>query len=260
MSTKLSTPSPRPRRPSRRNRTARLLGAAIVLAGCPIIPASTAAAQQVVYDPRNHLENSLQAARQLEGLTNDARQLANEARMLAASPYSHLAESSRSLRDAAELARSVRGVASSLGELERQFADLYPENPGAFDPDRLLAQGAARTTTARRTAEDLARTAAELERLGSGRDRRLAGALSASEAAEGQTAAVQSSNQMLAVLAEDLAAMRTILLAQARVLAETSAREATDRAAAAESRRRFWARRADILPPPRFDPLGRARN
>lgn len=214
----------------------------------------------MVYDPRNHLENALQAARQLEALANDARQLALEARMLSASPYSHLAQSSQALRDSAELARTVRGVASSVSELERQFAELYPDDPGRLAPDRLLAQGAARTTTARRTAEDLARTAAELERLGGGRDRRLAGALAASENAEGQTAAVQSSTQMLAVLAEDLAAMRTVLLAQARLMAEATAREAADRAAAAETRRRFWARPAVTPPPPRFEPFGRARD
>lgn len=245
----------RDRGPPRRLVLAALFGCGLAL----IPPAAPARAQQVVYDPRNHLENALQAARQLEGLANDARQLANEARMLATSPYSHLAESSQTLRDAAELARTVRGVASSVDQLERQFADLYPDDLSSLTPDRLRAQGVGRTATARRTAEDLARTAAELERLSGGRDRRLAGALAASEGAAGQTAAVQSSTQMLAVLAEDLAAMRTVLLAQARLMAEATAREAADRAAAAEARRRFWARPAAAPVPPRFDPFPQAR-
>ena len=70
------------------------------------------------------------------------------------------------------------------------------------------------------TAEDVARTAAELERLGTARQGRVSGALDSSVAAEGQTAAIQSTNQLLAVLAEDLAALRTIMLAQSRLMAE----------------------------------------
>lgn len=248
MWTPFSTPSPRR---SRRNRT---LGSfAVLLVGSCALGASPAAAQWVVVDPTNHATNLLQAARQLESL-------ANEARSLAASPYSHLTENSQSLREMAELARSARGLAASVGDLEQQFRDLYPDDLSGADLDRLLAQGGARTDTARRTAGDVARVAAELERLGQGRDRRLSGALSASESAQGQTAAVQSTNQILAVLAEDMAALRTILLAQSRLLAEATAREAADRAAGDEARRRRWSGRATPPPAPAFDPLRHARD
>lgn len=248
MLTPFSTPSPRR---SRRNRIrpglAALAGAAALCAAGP------APGQQVVFDPRNHIENALQAARQLESL-------ANEARSLAASPYSHLAESSQALRDMAELARTARGLASSAEGLERQFRDLYPDDLSGADLERLLTQGGARAETARRTAQDVARMAAELERLGRGREQRLGGALAASEGAAGQTAAVQSTNQMLAVLAEDLAALRTIMLAQSRLMAEAVAREAADRAAGDEARRRRWARPAAAPSAPDFDPLPHARD
>ncbi|SJM45888.1 Conjugative transfer protein TrbJ [Brevundimonas diminuta 3F5N] len=210
-------------------------------------------AQQVVFDPRNHMENALQAARQLESL-------ANEARSLAASPYSHLARNSQTLQDMAELARTARGLAASVEGLEQQFADLYPEDLSGADALRLLEQSRDRSANARRTAEDLARTAAELERLGQGRGRRLSGALEASQAAQGQTAAVQSSNQMLAVLAEDLAALRVIMLAQARLMSEGAARGSAERAAGVEARRRAWARPVAVPNPPAFDPLSNARN
>lgn len=248
MWTPFSTPSPRR---SRRNRLATGLFAG--LAGALVLGASPAAAQWVVVDPTNHATNLLQAARQLESL-------ANEARSLAASPYSHLTENSQSLREMAELARSARGLAASVGGLEQQFRDLYPDDLSGADLDRLLAQGGARTDNARRTAEDVARVAAELERLGQGRERRLSGALSASEGAEGQTAAVQSTNQMLAVLAEDMAALRTILLAQSRLMAEATAREAADRASGDEARRRRWSGQAATPAAPAFDPLRHARD
>ncbi len=236
--------------PNRSRRNRRLA----ILASLPLLGLSwPAQGQQVVFDPRNHLENALQAARQLESL-------ANEARSLAASPYSHLVGNSQTLRDMADLARSARGIATSVDGLERQFESLYPDDLGGADALRLLEQSQARTANARRTAEDLARTAAELERLGQGRNVRLAGALSASQTASGQTAAVQSSNQMLAVLAEDLAAMRTALLAQSRLMAEATAREAAERAAGAEVRRRAWGRAVTPPSAPAFDPFSRDRN
>ncbi|WP_191554988.1 conjugal transfer protein TrbJ [Brevundimonas aurantiaca] len=250
MSTPSSTPSPRRSRPSS---SLRVLASGLVAASFLGAAPAPAPAQQVMFDPRNHIENALQAARQLESL-------ANEARTLAASPYSHLTRNSQSLRDMAELARTARGLATSVEGLEQQFAELYPDDLSGADLARLVAQGEARTAAARRTAEDVARTAAELERLGQGRNGRLTGALSASEAAVGQTAAIQSSNQMLAVLAEDLAALRTVMLAQSRLLAETTAREAADRAAGDEARRRRWSAPVTTPTAPVFDPLSHARD
>ncbi|MCH4267308.1 MAG: conjugal transfer protein TrbJ [Brevundimonas sp.] len=240
-----STPSPRRLRPNR--------PVAVVVVVSALLAATTTQAQQVVFDPRNHLENALQAARQLESL-------ANEAKSLAASPYSHLAGNSQALQDMAELARTARGLATSVDGLERQFADLYPDDLSGTDALRLVEQSRDRSANARRTAEDLARTAAHLERMGQGRGRRLSGALEASQSASGQTAAVQSSNQMLAVLAEDLAALRIVMLAQARLLSEGAARDAAERAAGVEARCRIWSRPVRVPNPPAFDPLSNARN
>jgi type IV secretion system protein TrbJ len=237
-----STPS---RVRSRPNRLTLALTLAVLTASTPAV------AQHVVFDPRNHLENALQAARQLESL-------ANEARSLAASPYSHLAESHQALRDMGDLARSARGLAASVDQIERQFDDLYDLDLSGADLPDLRTQGEARARTARRTAEDVARTAAELDRIAQARERRLSGALSASQAATGQTAAIQSSNQMLAVLAEELAALRTVGLAQARLLAEQAARSSADQAAGDVARRLRWAGEAGAPPAPDFDPLARA--
>ncbi|QYF88213.1 conjugal transfer protein TrbJ [Brevundimonas sp. PAMC22021] len=210
----------------------------------------------MVYDPRAHVQTSLQAARQLESLANEARSLANEARTLATSPYSHLAQSSQTLREIGELAHTVRGTASTLEGVQRQFADLYPDDLSLSD---LTALGGGRTATARRTAQDVARTAAELERLSQGRDGRHRGALAASEGAQGQTAAIQSSTQMLSVLAEDLASLRTLMLAQSRLMAEATARHAAENEAGLEARGRLWGREARTPASPVFDPLPRAR-
>lgn len=258
MSTTSSTASIRPSRTaSPQNRRARVGGMTAAALLAVTISPQPAVAQLAVFDAKANLEATLAAARQVESLANDARILANQARSLAASPYSHLADSSETLRDIGALARTVRGTASTLTGVQRQFADLYPDDLSLSD---LTTLGAERSTTARRTAEDLARTAAELERLARSRDGRLRGAMAASEAAEGETAAIQSSTQMLSVLAEDLASMRTVLLAQSRLMAEGAARQAADREAAIEARRRFWERGTSTPAAPSFNPLPHARD
>jgi P-type conjugative transfer protein TrbJ len=256
MWTPSSTPSPIRRSP--RNSWAGVI-APVLLALTACSEPKPAQAQQVVFDPKNHLENALQAARQLETLANEARMLANQARELASSPYSHLGETSSTLRDIGELARSVRGVASDVQGLQSDFERIYPASVDGLDPRRALEQARARNSQGRETAHDLARTAAELERLSRGRTGRLEGAINASQRADGQTAAIQSSTQVLAVLAEDLGSMRTLLMAQSRLLAAESARRAADRAAGAEARRQFWGRERTTIPNPDFDPFPNAR-
>lgn len=243
-----STPStPRPRR------------RALALALIALAAASPAHAQVTVFDPANHVESALQTANQLKSLTNEAQMLINQARELAASPYSHLIETSQTLQDMADLARSVRGIAADIGALEGQFEDLYPTLIEGVDPKDALAQSTARTAMARASALDLAATAAELERLSQGRTGRLQGALSASQAASGQTAAIQSNTQLLGVLAEDLGAMRTVLLAQSRLMAQDAAQRAADRAAGEEARRQYYGHSAGQIAAPVFDPFPNAR-
>ena len=74
------------------------------------------------------------------------------------------------------------------------------------------------------------------------------------------SAAVQSTNQLLAVLAEDLAALRTLVLAQSRLMAEATAREAADRASGEAARRQRWAGAGAVPVAPSFDPFARARD
>ncbi len=224
------------------------------------LPPEPAVAQQVVYDPRNHIENALQAARQLESLANEATQLANQARMLAASPLRQAGQISSTVQALNEAAREARGIAADVGRMEQQFQELYSGDLGAQDLATLTRTGQERVRVARRTAEDVARLAAQVQSLGDGRSARVQSALAASEGAVGQTAAIQSSNQLMGVLAEDLASLRAVTTAQARLLAESTARDAADREAAAEARRRLWGREpASRVAAPGFDPLSRAR-
>jgi P-type conjugative transfer protein TrbJ len=245
-----STPSRRRWSPPSRGAVAAL---ALVLAGCSDPGASKA--QQVVFDPKNYAESALHTAHQLESLSNQARSLANQARELAASPYSHLAQTSQTLNDIGQLAQSVRGIATNVTQLESQFQSLYPTAVQGADPRQLLSQAQARTANARETAQDLARTAAQLEQLSQGRAARVSGALAASQNAQGPTAALQSSAQLLGVMSEDMGSLRAVTLAQSRLMAEEAAQRAADRTAGVEAHRRLWDHADAPIPPPSFNPL-----
>lgn len=257
MLTPCSTPAPRFRSP--RNRTGAAL-TILLLATAACSDPKPAGAQQVVFDPKNYAESALHTAHELESLSNEAKMLANQARALAASPYSHLAQTDATLRGIADLAQTVRGVAANVGQLEAQFQTLYPTAVRGADPRNLLQQAQSRATMAHDTAEDLARTAAQLEALSQGRAGRLAGALSAAQDAAGPTAAVQASAQLLAAMSEDIGTLRAVELAQARLLAEEAADRAAAQTANAELHRRLWAHEAETPPNPQFDPYSHAKN
>ena len=72
-----STPSPDRSRP---NRPVQILAAGLVAVSL-LATATPAPAQQVVFDPRNHIEHALQAARQLESLANDMLNTAAQSRL-----------------------------------------------------------------------------------------------------------------------------------------------------------------------------------
>lgn len=258
MWTRRSTPWPSSPPPRPSAAASRLAAAALVTAGSAGAPA--AHGQTIVFDPKNYAESALHTAHELQSLTNQAQMLANQARALAASPYSHLAQTNQTLADIAGLAQAARGVSANLSALESQFQSLYPTAVAGLDPRNLLQQAQGRTAAAGQTAQDLARTAAALEQLSQGRAARVSGALSAAQGASGETAAVQASAQLLGALAEDLAALREAALAQSRLLSEEAASRAADAAALSATHQRLWAHDAALPADPAFDPFPHARN
>lgn len=256
-----STPSPQPDKgacPWRRSKLAATI--AVLLATTACSDPKPARAQMAVFDARGYAESALHTAHQLESLSNQARMLANQARSLAALPYSHLAQTNQTLTDIAQLAQSARGVASNVTQLESQFQSLYPTAVQGADPRNLLQQAQNRALTAHDTAEDLARTAAQLEQLSQGRAARVSGALSAAQSAQGPTAAMQASAQLLAAMSEDMGSLRAVALAQARLMAEEAADRSASQTANAELHRRLWDHDASAPADPSFDPYSHAKN
>jgi type IV secretion system protein TrbJ len=214
----------------------------------------------VVYDPTNHIQNVLTAARALEQIRIQTDQLTAQIRSLAQSPYDHAAQIGEAMRALDELNSQARGLASTVRGLDRQFEDLYPGNVNARTAMQRLEAASRRIEMSRQTAQDLARTAASVEASRTARSSRMAGAIAASRAAEGETGAIQSSVQALGVLSEQLENLQTLMAAQSRLAAQEAAERAAQREEAIAARRRNWSRAASPPPPPRFDPLPNARN
>jgi type IV secretion system protein TrbJ len=248
---------------SRNDLKSRLVGAASAFAllvggSALILPQHATAA--IVYDPTNHIQNVLTAARALEQIRVQTEQLTAQIRSLAQSPYDHMAQIGDAMRALNELNSQARGLASTVRGLDRQFEDLYPSNLTARTAMQRLEAASRRIEMSRQTAQDLARTAASVESSRAGRTSRMAGAMAASRAAEGETGAIQSSVQALGVLSEQLEGLQTMMAAQSRLAAQEAASRAAERQQAVDAHRRNWARSAAKIPPPKFNPLPNARN
>lgn len=231
---------------------------ALLIAG-PVITAPKLAQAAVVYDPTNHIQNVLQAARALEQIRIQTEQLTAQIRSLSKSPYDHSGEIREAMRALNELNTQARGLASTVRGLDRQFEDLYPTNQSARTAMERLEAASRRIENSRQTAQDLARTAASLEEGRGARSQRMAGAISASRAAEGETGAIQSSVQALGVLSEQLEGLQALMAAQSRLAAQEAAERAASKQEAIAARRAQWARKAQKPKAPAFNPLPNAR-
>ena len=222
-----------------------------------ILPQAVQAA--VVYDPTNHIQNVLQAARALEQIRIQTEQLTAQIRSLSKSPYDHSKEIGQAMQALDDLGQQARGLATSVRGLDRQFSDLYPENGTARSAMARLEAAARRIELSRQTAEDLAQTAASLESARPNRAARMRGALAASRDAEGETGAIQSSVQALGVLSEQLEGLQALMAAQSRLAAQEAAERAANKQEAIAARRAQWARKAQKPKAPAFNPLPNAR-
>ena len=231
---------------------------ALLIAG-PVIVAPQSAHAAVVYDPTNHVQNVLQAARALEQIRIQTEQLTAQIRSLSKSPYDHSGEIAQAMRALDDLGQQARGLATTVRGLDGQFSDLYPENGAARSAMARLEAATRRIELSRQTAKDLAQIAANLESSRPNRAARMRGALAASRDAEGETGAIQSSVQALGVLSEQLEGLQALMAAQSRLAAQEAAERAASKQEAIAARRAQWARKAQKPKAPTFNPLPNAR-
>lgn len=244
------TRSPRPFRAV----SAIALAAALTVPAAPLVlvPPAHAIGGQVVFDPRNYAENVLAAARALEQINNQIRQIEQQARMLAQNPLQLSPELMASIDEAQSLLARAEGLAFDIRRIGDDLAALYPETWDDYDLDAVLQQSDRWVAQSRASLETAMEAEARaLASIAQSRDQ-IGAALGSSASAQGQTAAVQAGNQLLGVQAAQLIEIHTLLVAQGRALqTERMERLAREERAEEIRRRAFPTTRPDAPEPAR---------
>lgn len=188
----------------------------------------------IVYDPANHTQNILSAARALEEITNQVQQLAHEiemlenmARDLERLPDSIASDILRRMRRIEDLMRQAEGIGYGVDEVEREYEEIYPETYGETPPDaQVLVEDARRRWRQSRSAfrESLTVTASVVETSRADSES-LNNLLGQSQSAAGNLQVLQAGNQIEALQTEQLMQIEAIMAAHYRAEALDRARE-----------------------------------
>ncbi|MEP0314240.1 MAG: P-type conjugative transfer protein TrbJ [Hyphomonas sp.] len=210
--------------------------AAILLSGLMAPPASAQLfGGGIVYDPSNHAENILQAARALQQIDNQVRQLTHEIDMIekmARDLETLPVEVARGIiadriRRIEELMRDADGIGYGVEAVERNYEDLYPETYGETPPANvvLVEDARARWQQSRLAHKHTLLMVAETVRDTEQDADALTGLVEESQTAVGNLQALQAGNQIKALSAQQLMQMEALLAAHYRAEALDRARE-----------------------------------
>ncbi|SPJ22500.1 hypothetical protein PAA8504_00294 [Palleronia abyssalis] len=211
----------------------------------------------IVYDPTNHAENLLTAARSLEqinnqiaSLQNEAAMLVNEARNLASLPHSALAQLQQSVQRTQDLLGEAQRIAYDVASIEDAFDTDYAAGfTGLSDPE-LVAGARGRWQTSVAGFEDALKTQAgvvgNLDRTRT----TMSELVTQSQNATGALQAAQAGNQLVALQSQQLADLTALMAAQGRAQSLEQARQAASQEQAREQLRRFIAPGAGYTPTP----------
>ena len=195
---------------------------------------------RIVYDPTNHAENLLTAARSLEQINNQIAQLQNEAQMLinqarnlASLPFSSLQQLQQNIQRTQQLLSQAQSIAFDVQQIDRMFQQDYGKLSISATDAQLIADARSRWENTVGGLQDAMRVqAGVVGNIDSNR-----GAMSAlvdqSQNAVGALQATQAGNQLLALQSQQLSDLIAVISANGRATAMLEA----DRATAAEQGR-----------------------
>lgn len=196
-------------------------------------------AQIAVFDPTNHVQNVLQAARsldqinkQIQSLTNEAQMLVNQARNLASLPYSSLQSLQRSVARTQELLGQAQRVAYDVQQIDRAFTTTYGSAGGQTN-EAMIRNARERWATSVGGFQDALRVQAGVVGNIDTNRAEMQALVTSSQSATGALQATQAGNQLLALQAQQLADLTAAVAAQGRA----SSLEAAQRAAAQDQGR-----------------------
>jgi type IV secretion system protein TrbJ len=231
--------------------------AAIVAVAAPALIATPAQAQLggVVFDPRNYAQNILTAARTLEQINNQIRQLQNqatslinEARNLQSLPLTIIEPLQAQIRQTQTLLGQAQRMAYDVQQIETQFRTQYRNFDMSASQRQMVAGAEGRWQTSIGAFEDALRVQAGVVGNMDGSRLSIDRLVGASQGATGALQAAQAGNQLLAVQAQQLADLTATVASLGRAQALDAAAEAAAKAQAREQLRRFLGDRRPYVP------------
>ncbi len=219
-----------------------LISAALIPAGA-VVPPAAAQVGGIVHDPRNYSQNILTAARTLEQINNQIKQLqnqatslVNEARNLQSLPTSTLQELQGQVDRTRELLGEAQRVAFDVGDIQKAFDARYKGTALSGPQAALVANAEARWNDSVGAFQDAMKVqAGVVTNMGAARQS-IGTLVGASQSAAGALQAAQAGNQLLALQSQQLGDLAAAITAQGRAEMLDAARAA---AAEAEGRERF---------------------
>lgn len=234
----------------RRNRMRRQVSFALLLL---LLNSNISFGQFAVIDAGNLVQTSLtaintavevinqavQIVHEVEIIKNQLEQLSYDAANLTSTPLSLLAELQSALRTYQQLLQQAQGLGYQISSIGTAFDTLYPPIGRSGVSSRTLVQDAQRWLSQLRSGSRSGmQMQAILERLNQ-QESRVTRAVAASEAAPGNLAAVQVTNQLLGMMSEQQASMQQMVAASQRAHVSMLAAQAAE-ADAAQSMGQSW--------------------
>jgi len=198
----------------------------------------------IVYDPANHAENLLTAARTLQQINNQVRQLANEAQMLLNEaqnltrlPSSVAPNLQASLARLDNLIIIARGIAYNVSIIDSEYRRLFPEEyTAAVSTSQIVRDSQEAWILAREGFKHSLEVQAEVVGQVRADTVTLDSLIAESQGAVGNLQVAQAGNQLTAFSAKQTMQLQTLLAASARADALDRARSL---AAHEQARARF---------------------
>ncbi len=200
----------------------------------------------IVYDPTNHAENILQAARALEqinnqinSLQNEAQMLINQARNLASLPYSALQQLQLSVQHTQQLLNEAQGIVFNVQQIDQAFQTTYGDASLSASEQDLIAGARERWENTIAGLQDAMRVqAGVIGNIDTNRNQ-MSELIGRSQGATGALQAAQAGNQLLALQGQQLADLTAVVAANGRAQALADAERAAAAEQGREQRRRF---------------------
>ena len=189
---------------------------------------------RIVYDPTNHAENLLTAARTLEqinnqitSLQNEAQMLINQARNLESLPHSSLQHLQRNVTRTRQLLDEAQNIAFDVDQVDQAFQQDYGNLSLSATDQQLVTDARARWQNTVGGLQDAMRVQAGVVGNIETNRAEMAALVGESQGANGALQASQAGNQLLALQSQQISDLIAVVSANGRAEALAEAERAT---------------------------------